>query len=190
MPKLPLEPTAITIPAASLTKDEAITVASNTNAKFTIVAAASSEGSPAAPRPFTSEEWVSLSLDMGQLLNHYGATSGGFIKMLYDNSLIRVFDESGFNYWNEQLTNGVFGANFIVEHFIFSDEIGAKVAAMSNAEFINFLYQTLFARNPDTAGYDSWLSYMNSGASQLEILQAFLNNEEWISVCDMFNVTP
>jgi hypothetical protein len=106
------------------------------------------QGSSAAgtPRPLTPDEWVALNLNMGQLVDHYGATSLGFLGMLYDNIMQRIPDAPGLNYWNEQLTGGVFGANQVVEHFIFSDEIGGKVAAMSNEEFINFLYNTLFAR--------------------------------------------
>ena len=147
-------------------------------------------GGSSTPRPLTPDEWVTQNLDMGQLVNHYGATPTGFLGMLYDNSMLRIPDTSGLNYWNEQLTGGVFGANQVVEHFIFSDEIGTKVAAMSNSEFINFLYSTLFARVPDTEGYNNWLSYINSGFSKLETLKAFLNNEEWINICNMFNVTP
>jgi len=147
-------------------------------------------GTASAPRSLTPDEWVALNPNMGQLLDHYGAASTGFLNMLYDNSMQRISDDSGFNYWDTQLNNGVFGANQVVEHFIFSDEIGAKVAAMSNAEFINFLYKTLFARTPDTEGYNNWLNYMNSGVSKEEILKGFLNSEEWINICNMFNVTP
>ena len=147
-------------------------------------------GGSSTPRALTPDEWVDLDLNIEQLLNHYGATPTGFLGMLYDNSMLRIPDTSGLNYWNEQLTGGVFGANQVLEHFIFSDEIGTKVAAMSNSDFINFLYSTLFARVPDTAGYNNWLSYINSGFSKLETLKAFLNNEEWINICTLFNVTP
>jgi len=109
------------------------------------------------------------------LVNHYGATSTGFLEMLYDNSMQRIPDTSGLNYWNEQLANNVFGA---------------KVAAMTGEEYVNFLYSTLFARVPDTDGYNNWLGYINSGYSKEETLRAFLNNEEWINICKLFNVTP
>ena len=140
--------------------------------------------------PITPDEWVDLNLDMGQLVNHYGATSTGFLGMLYDNSMQRIPDTSGLNYWNEQLTGGVFGANKVVEHFLFSDEIGAKVAAMTNEEYVSYLYTTLLSRNSDTDGYNNWLGYINSGFSKEETLRAFLNNEEWINICKLFNVTP
>jgi hypothetical protein len=155
----------------------------------TAASTAPAPAAPAAPKPLTLEEWVLMELNINQLLDHYGATSTGFLNMLYDNSMLRISDETGLNYWNTQLTNNVFGANFIVEHFIFSDEIGSKVAAMTSDEYINFLYQTLFARTPDTEGYNNWLNYMNSGVSKEEILKGFLNSEEWVNICKMFNVT-
>jgi hypothetical protein len=148
-----------------------------TNTKIiTITEAAASES-----RPLTPDEWVTQNLDMGQLVNHYGATSTGFLGMLYDNSMLRIPDAPGRNYWNEQLTGGVFGANFVTEHFIFSDELGGKVAAMSSEEYVSYLYTTLLSRNSDTDGYNNWLGYINSGFSKEETLRAFLNNEEWIN---------
>ena len=49
----------------------------------------------------------------------------------------RIPDSSGLIYWNEQLTGGVFGANQVVEYFLFSDKIGAKVAAMTNEDYMS-----------------------------------------------------
>ena len=147
-------------------------------------------GSSPAPRALTLDEWIVLNHSLDQLVNQYGTTSKGFIKMLYDNCMLRRPDESGLNSWDEQLTSSALGANFVVENFIFSDEIGAKVAAMTNDEYISFLYSSLFARIPDNTGYNDWLNYMNSGFSKEEILKAFLNSEEWISICSLFNVNP
>ena len=131
-----------------------------------------------------------MDLTIEQLLSQYGPTPEGFCKMLYDNILGRCPDEDGLNCWEDCLSNNVFGANQVVECFIFSDELGAKVAAMSNEEFITFLYNAFLSRTPDTEGFNSWLSYMNSGVSKLDILKSFLNNEEWFNICSMFNVTP
>jgi len=149
-----------------------------------------SSGSSPAPRVLTLDEWVVLNHSLDELLNQYGTSSTGFVKMLYDNCLLRRPDESGLNSWDEQLKNNVFGANFAVENFIFSDEIGAKVAAMTNDEYVTFLYSTLFNRIPDDTGYNDWLNYMNSGSSKEETLKEFLNSIEWISICNLFNITP
>jgi hypothetical protein len=149
-----------------------------------------SGGNISAATPLTPQEWVALDLNIKQLLDHYGPTSEGFIKMLYDNILGRVPDDSGLNYWTDQLNNNVFSASQIAEHFIFSGELSGKITAMSNEEFITCLYKYFLSRTPDTDGYNSWLSYINSGFSKEETLRAFLNNEEWFNICSMFNVTP
>jgi len=150
----------------------------------------SGSGSSSTPRSLTPDEWIAQNHNIDDLQNHYGATPKGFLGMLYDNSMQRIPDTSGLNYWNEQLTGGVFGANQVAEHFLFSDEIGAKVAAMTNEEYISYLYTTLLSRNSDTDGYNNWLGYLNSGFSKEETLRAFLNNEEWINICKLFNVMP
>ncbi|MEI7615951.1 MAG: leucine-rich repeat protein, partial [Actinomycetota bacterium] len=160
------------------------------NSPLTLTESAADSTGSGTSRPLTPDEWVNLNLDMGQLVNHHGATSTGFLGMLYDNSMLRIPDSSGLIYWNEKLTLQIYGANFVTEHFLFSDEIGAKVAAMSSVEYVNFLYSTLFARVPDADGYNNWLSYLNGGFSKEETLRAFLNNEEWINICTLFNVTP
>ena len=151
---------------------------------------AGSSGSSSASRSLTPDEWIAQNHNIDDLQNQYGATPKGFLGMLYDNSMQRIPDESGLIYWNEKLNLQIFGANFVAEHFLFSDEIGAKVAAMTNEDYVNYLYTTLLSRNSDTDGYNNWLSYLNSGFSKEETLRAFLNNEEWINICKLFNVTP
>src|SRR5665648_643996 len=95
----------ISSPAVSNSKTVEVTI----NAPMTIKAWAAGSGSGPSDigsatytiiptsRPLTPEEWVALDLNTRQLRDHYGATSLGFIKMLYDNILNRVPDDSGLN---------------------------------------------------------------------------------------------
>jgi predicted outer membrane repeat protein len=138
----------------------------------------------------TPEDWVLMDLDVAELFDHYGASTEGFTKMLYDSILGRVPDAEGLNNWNNLLSNNLIGANQIVYNFIFSEELKNKISAMSNEEFINFLYKAILARTPDAEGYNNWLIFMGSSASKEEILMAFLNNEEWLNICRMFGVAP
>ena len=78
----------------------------------------------------------------------------------------------------------------MAEHFIFSGELDAKINAMTNEEFINFLYGSFLSRTPDIDGFNSWVDYMNSGVSKIDVLRAFMNNQEWFDICAMFNVVP
>lgn len=163
---------------------------SGTKNPLTLTVSGSGSGGSSAPRSLTPDEWVAQNHNIDQLANHYGPTPTGFLGMLYDNSMQRIPDTSGLNYWNENLNLQIYGANFVAEHFLFSDEIGAKVAAMTNEDYVNYLYTTLLSRNSDIHGYNNWLGYLNSGFSKEETLRAFLNNEEWINICKLFNVTP
>jgi hypothetical protein len=140
--------------------------------------------------PLSPRDWVLKDLSIDELLAYYGPTPEGFIKMLYDNILGRLYDDSGFDYWKEQLNTGVFTASQIAERFVFSYELGSKVEKMDNEEFITFLYRSLLSRTPDESGFKNWVDYMDSGASKLDTLRAFISNKEWHDICHMFNVAP
>jgi hypothetical protein len=96
----------------------------------------------------------------------------------------------GRDYWMGQFTGGVMNAGQIVEQFIFDNEVASKVAAMTQEEFVAFLYQALLARTPDTEGLSQWVSFMAMGNSRMDTLRAFLNNPEWSGICAMYNVKP
>ena len=140
--------------------------------------------------PLSPRDWVLKDLNIDELLAYYGPTPEGFIKMLYDTILGRLYDDSGFDYWKEQLNTGVFTASQIAERFVFSGELSSKVEKMDNEEFITFLYRSLLSRTPDSSGFKNWVDYMDSGASKLDTLRAFMSNKEWHDICHMFNVAP
>jgi hypothetical protein len=140
--------------------------------------------------PLTPYEWVLLSLNAQQLLDHYGPTPQGFVEMLYGNLCKRVYDDEGRNYWIQELASGAMSADQVVGQFIFENEIASEVAVMTNEEFVTFLYHCLFALTPDAEGYAQWVSFMSAGNSKTDTLMAFLNNPEWTSICAMYNVTP
>ena len=144
----------------------------------------------AAHTPLSPRDWVLKDLNIDELLAYYGPTPEGFVKMLYDTILGRLYDDSGFDYWKEQLNTGVFTASQIAERFVFSGELSSKVEKMDNEEFITFLYRSLLSRTPDSSGFKNWVDYMDSGASKLDTLRAFMSNKEWHDICHMFNVAP
>ena len=140
--------------------------------------------------PLSPRDWVLKDLNIDELLAYYGPTPEGFVKMLYDTILGRLYDDSGFDYWKEQLNTGVFTASQVAERFVFSGELSSKVEKMDNEEFITFLYRSLLSRTPDSSGFKNWVDYMDSGASKLDTLRAFMSNKEWHDICHMFNVAP
>ena len=58
-------------------------------------------------------------------------------------------------------------------------DVQAKIATLSNEEFINYLYDGLFHRTPDAAGYASWLDGLNNGLSRSDMISSFINSSEF-----------
>lgn len=156
-----------------------------------VTATVTVEAAPTTPpKPLTPEDWVLLDLNITQLLEHYGASSDGFIKMLYDNILGRVTDAGGLNNWLTALDNGTMTPGDVVYHIVFSEELAPTISSFSDAEFITFLYKNVFNREPDSEGYDGWVNAMGSGMSKEEVLLLFLESDEFGSICEMFGLTP
>jgi len=139
-------------------------------------------------KPLTPQEQVMLNLSFGQQSDLYGRTNAGFVKMLYDNILGRVPDDEGLNNWAKDLNNGMPPAD-VVYYFVFSDELKPKIAMMSPEEFVNFLYKNVFNREPDSNGYNNWVSLMENGMSKENTLMLFLNCDEFKNTCNMFGTT-
>jgi hypothetical protein len=138
-------------------------------------------------RPLTPEEIVLLNLSIGQQADLYGRNSTGFVKTLYDNIIGRVPDDSGLNGWVTALDNGM-SPNQAVYNLVFSDELKPKISSASSEEFVTFLYKNVFNRNPDSSGYDNWVSLLKSGMSKEDVLIGFLNCYEFKNICEVFGL--
>jgi hypothetical protein len=144
----------------------------------------------AAPRPLTPEEIVALNLTIGEQVDRYGATNNGFVRMLYDNALGRVYDGGGFGFWTGELTANTMAGSQIAYHFIFSAELAPTINSLSDNDFIAFLYQTLMNRSYDSEGYANWQQHFESGMTREEMVNYFVNSPEFAGICASFNVTP
>ena len=58
-------------------------------------------------------------------------------------------------------------------------DVQAKIAALSNEEFITYLYDALFHRTPDDAGYAGWLNALDDGLSRSDMISSFINSSEF-----------
>jgi peptidoglycan/xylan/chitin deacetylase (PgdA/CDA1 family) len=104
-----------------------------------------------------------------------------FVTRFYTNALERQPDAAGLNSWVGQLTaKKVTGAQF-ASSIIFSAEFTAK--NKSNEEFVTILFRTLYNREPDSAGFDSWVNLLNTGQSRQFVLAGFTNSAEFKSIC-------
>ena len=58
-------------------------------------------------------------------------------------------------------------------------DIQAKIATLSNEEFIIYLYDGLFHRSPDATGSAAWLDGLNNGLSKSFVIDYFINSSEF-----------
>src|SRR5665811_1204338 len=99
----------------------------------------------------------------------------------YSNALERQPDAAGLNSWVSQLAaKKVTGAQF-ASGILFSAEFTAK--NKSNEEFVAILFRSLYNREPDAAGFDSWVNLLNAGQSRQFVLAGFTNSEEFKNIC-------
>lgn len=105
-----------------------------------------------------------------------------FVTRFYTNALERQPDDAGLNSWVSQLAaKKVTGAQF-ASGIIFSAEFSAK--NKSNEEFATVLFRTCYNREPDAAGFDSWVNLLNSGQSRQFVLAGFTNSQEFKDTCN------
>jgi hypothetical protein len=159
-----------------------------TPAKVRAIRAFSVLSGAVSSKPLTPQEQVLLNLSICQQADLYGKNNTGFIKMLYDNILGRVPDDEGLNSWVKDLISGMTPAD-VVYYFVFSDELKPKITTMGTEEFVTFLYKNVFNREPDSEGYNNWVSLMKNGMSKEDALLLFLNGNEFKNICTMFGLT-
>ncbi|MFZ6653669.1 DUF4214 domain-containing protein [Undibacterium sp. TJN19] len=103
------------------------------------------------------------------------------ISRLYLAAFNRIPDYDGFLFWMGVHRNG--GAtNQIAQVFAQSQEFVSKYGAdLSNAQFLDLIYQNVLGRNADAAGRDYWVQQMEAGMPRGEILNQFAQSPEFQS---------
>ena len=109
-----------------------------------------------------------------------------FATRLYTVVLGRDAEEDGLNYWATELAANRLDGASAARSFINSDEFKGK--NVNNTEYLGVLYSTFFNREMDDGGRDYWLSVLKSGTSREEVLEGFVNSEEWIGVCASYGI--
>lgn len=122
-----------------------------------------------------------LSLGITPLFAATNTKAQEFVTRFYTNALERQPDAAGLNSWVSQLTSGkITGAQF-ASNIIFSAEFSAK--NKDNEEFVSVLFKTCYNREPDTAGFNSWVNLLDSGQSKQFVLAGFTNSTEFKNIC-------
>ncbi len=108
-----------------------------------------------------------------------------FIERFYQNILNRPADSDGMDYWLN----------------VIQSESAAKVAlgffnshefinlSLTNTDFIDILYQTLFARQSDQGGLAYWQRQLDAGILREMVIYGFLKSQEFTNLSSNFGLT-
>ena len=161
----------------------------STTVTYTITVNSASENTP-APKIFTKDEMVANNLTILEQVRLYGATNSGFVEMLYDNILNRIYDGSGYSNWTDLMLGSSLSGSEVAYRMIFSEELAPAINSLVDNAFITFLYRVVLDRPYDEPGYANWQQQIDLGMTREELVNHFISSEEFVGICKLFNVTP
>ncbi len=141
-----------------------------------------------------SSEFYNLCLDYGVVSGIYlpsipNDSQGGvncFVARLYKVCLNRLPDMEGQSGWVLQLIQGKVTGTSCSYGFVFSPEFMGQ--GMTNEEFVAYMYRAFFGREPDTDGFNSWVTKLNNGASYEEVFFGFTGSAEFFILCASYGI--
>ena len=115
------------------------------------------------------------------------STAMEFVTRLYEIVLKRTPDQSGLNYWVDQLKAGTNSGSGVAYGFCLSDEI--TKGGLTNEEYIERLYRGLMGRESDADGKASWVAALDAGASYEYAYAGFVKSAEFSNLCKEYGIT-
>ncbi|MFA5216692.1 DUF4214 domain-containing protein [Sulfuricurvum sp.] len=109
------------------------------------------------------------------------------VTRFYSALLGRNPDSDGLAYWVNSMASTTSGNTGISVQDVarsFSDSTEFKNmygASVSNADFVNLLYQNILHRGADQAGYDFWLNTINQTSDRGNMIVEFSNSNEYVA---------
>ncbi len=110
-----------------------------------------------------------------------------FVNRCYKVTFDREADSEGFAYWKETITSGKMDGSVVAYSFLFSPEYTGKKT--SNEQYVTDLYMMFLGRDPDTEGYNFWVSQLKSGKNRKSVFAGFANSVEFYDLCCSYGIT-
>ena len=107
-----------------------------------------------------------------------------FVERFYQNVLGRPSDPDGLAGWVNLMQTQ--SSSQVAFGFLQSEEFESK--GLDDAAFINILYQTLFDRPPDGAGFNGWMTQLREGRLREMVIYEFTRSREFKDLSDSFGV--
>lgn len=103
---------------------------------------------------------------------------GAQVARLYDTVLQRGADPAGLDYWLDQIQDNGATLNTVATSFLVSSEFQVATGTLSNAAFVDYLYQHALGRGADAGGGSYWTSQLDNGLSRSSMLVSFSETGE------------
>jgi murein DD-endopeptidase MepM/ murein hydrolase activator NlpD len=97
---------------------------------------------------------------------------------LYEAYFLRRPDTSGLRYWVGRVRGGL-SLDKISQDFAASREFTDRYGRLGNADFVKLVYQNVFARNPDNAGFLHWTYQLDHGKSRGWVMRQMCESPEY-----------
>ena len=98
---------------------------------------------------------------------------------LYRAYFLRTPDPSGLDFWANRRRNG-YTLSSISQQFAVSSEFKRRYGSLTNAEFIDAIYENVFERAPDPSGRDFYLRHLNDRSwSRGQVVLQFSESNEY-----------
>ena len=97
---------------------------------------------------------------------------------LYKAYFLRLPDPSGLDYWANRRREGR-TLSKISQQFSVSSEFQRRYGSLSNADFIDQIYNNVFARDPDPSGRDFYLRKLENGWNRGQVVLQFSESSEY-----------
>ena len=111
-----------------------------------------------------------------------------FVERFYKVVLGRAGDEKGINDWTNSLLSKERAGADVAAGFALSDEfVGKNLPA---DQFLITMYRAFFDREPDTDGYNLWMTKLNNGESREYVIAGFVNSIEFKNLCARYGINP
>jgi hypothetical protein len=100
---------------------------------------------------------------------------------LYQAAFDRAPDLEGLGYWIRELDAGLGDLAWMANNFIISDEFRdtyGTPSSVSNAAFLDLIYDNVLNRDPDAQGYAYWMAELERGFGRERVLASFSESVE------------
>lgn len=103
-----------------------------------------------------------------------------FVTRLYEEALGRSPEQSGLQFWTDNLNNGG-SASQVAYSFIFSNEVIAR--DLTNEAFVGLLYRAMYGREASASELSYWTDLLGRSNNRDNLFSIFADSYEWISCC-------